>query len=186
MATFITDRTEADVDTTLALMEKVRTTAWSSLSATEQATYLSTDIAYEDRGRFTKASADRISSYMKEITDKMLTSVPPSLPATIGGRSIGTWGLRDFTVNSDHPNSEVYRAISRDDFQYWVDVLTIAYGSNPTGWNPIDAPYISFDTLNTLEDKSQGILAGTITTIVEYTGAYYTGDEVLLFDEPIA
>ena len=186
MASFITDRTQADVDATLALIEKVRTTAWSELTPEEQYTYMSIDTLYEDRGRFSKASADRISSYMKEITDKMLTDSPPTLPDTVDGRTIGAWGLRDFTVDADFPSSEAFRAISRDDFQYWVDILTVAYGGNPTGWNPYASPYLNFETLNILEEKSEGILAGTITTIVEYTGTYYTGDEVFLFDEPIA
>lgn len=269
MAVFITDRTQADIDASKQLIEKVRTTAWDSLTVTEQSTYLSTAQAYEDRGRFSAASAERISSYMREITDKLIVDPPYKLPTAVEGRAIGSWGTRNFTTDPDFPNGTVktfvvadvntttdeititahgittgtwkrlkyttddttlggltdgnyytvyikdantisflyggigtditskpasgtytlefitapFMPISRDDFQYWVDILTVAYGGNPTGWKPIASPYINYEMLNLLETNSEAILAGTITSLTEYSGTYITGDELLVFDE---
>lgn len=274
MATFITDRTQADIDNTLNLFTKVGSTAWADLTPTEQSTYLSTDPTYEDRGRFSIASASRISEYMKDITEKLLNpedGSPASLPATVGGRTVGSWGNRNFQTDPDFPNGTVktfvvadvntttdeititahgittgtwkrlkyttddttlggltdgnyytvyikdantisflyggigtditskpasgtytlefitapFMPISRDDFQYWVDILYVAWGGDTVGWSPINSPYLSLETLNKLEEQSEAILLGTITTITEYAGRYITNDEVLLFDDYI-
>lgn len=444
MATFITDRTQADVDTSLALFNKVKSTAWASLTSAEQNAYLSTNTLYEDRGRFSMASAERISSYMRELTSQLLEEVPAPIPTTIDGRSVGIWGSRNFKADPDYPSGTVktlavpsatnitnmvsngdfasgttgwtienftsvvtspkirltstvatptaarisstmtftsghkyyirltfqkisgsltkvvqttqngtiaqndtvvsdtsvknvsfistatitgstllrmcypttglaigdvidfwspvvldltalygagneptavwmdaflaanftsswfggtttfpdvntttdvayilnhgltvgqwyrvlyttssttlggltsgdyydiyvvdaqsvafryggvgtdvtskpasgtytlnfitapYFAVSRDDFQYWVDILTAKYGANPTGWTPINSPYLNFETLNILEQKTEAILSGSIATITESSGTYMTNDEMLIFDD---
>lgn len=110
MATFITDRTETDVNKSKELIRKVASTAWGSLTATEQNTYLNQLAAYEDKGRFGEASATRIAAYLVEIT-AMSTRFT-------------AWGTKDFKGDFDYTSDKTMtNLITNGDFT-----------SNTTGW----------------------------------------------------
>jgi hypothetical protein len=172
MATFITDRTESDISASKQFIQLVGNTLWGDLTAEQKGRYLNEDIAYEDKGRFGKASASRIRSYLVELTGRYPTAVP--------------WGAKTFYgIYDDTVPTPTYFPIKREDFEAWIDVLSVMYGGDPIGWDFNTKPYLNYELLNRMEFLSQAIYDNRVSVETELTGAFDCGEEFIIFDQSL-
>ena len=169
MATFISDRDENDIAVSKELIKKVQDAPWGSLSTSEQNTYLNALSAYEDKGRFGIASADRIKAYLTEITARDTSFIP--------------WGSKDFRGAYDVViGTPTYFPINREHLKAWVDILKVAYRGNPVNWDFDTKPYLSYVTLNRLESLSKAYYNGEVVTVALDCGTFYTSDDSFDYD----